>query len=409
MSLRDILLRLLEKKKDEEQEEKPQEEPEVAKNRRVFWAVTIALVALVGTSLYSSLLMPPNERRAVAHAEKYGSAGSQEFKVQPEVQSAPQSQPRVQRDNRPPTQEKERRSQTREKREKKETEEQRLAREARNGSHYARPLTIVQNGEVLSSSHRNGNPREDRGHSKQTLEIPPAQRQLASNNEEQIANGDVWKRDFFERNKDQTGVLQPPESPYMVMRGTVIPVELLTNIDTQTPGQVSARVTQDIKDTATGQHVMIPQDAVIVGRYETELGYQRKLPTAWDQMNFPNGETMALSAFPGADHTGAAGMEIDVNRHLLRRAGYIAMVTLTGAAARAGSYAGGGSRNFDDALQQQATREVYRESRQSYSRGGYSGATGTAEAGYQFLLQVTESLRFPGDYYEREDMYALSE
>ena len=50
--------------------------------------------------------------------------------------------------------------------------------------------------------------------------------------------------------------------------GTVIPVRLLTGINTDVEGQVMAQVLIDVYDTATGTKLLIPQGSKITGSYE---------------------------------------------------------------------------------------------------------------------------------------------
>ncbi|MFU7548220.1 TrbI/VirB10 family protein, partial [Pseudomonas paraeruginosa] len=66
-----------------------------------------------------------------------------------------------------------------------------------------------------------------------------------------------------------SGLLQIPESPYQVMAGTVIAAALVTGIKSDLPGDVIATVTEPVYDSATGQHMLIPQGARLLGRYNS--------------------------------------------------------------------------------------------------------------------------------------------
>lgn len=192
--------------------------------------------------------------------------------------------------------------------------------------------------------------------------------------------------------------------PCTILRGGVIPVILKDEINTQTPGQITALVTQDVRGW-NGNCVVIPQGTEVVGYHDTRLAdYQTQLPTEWDQINFPNGLTKKLARYPGADRNGAGGIELDkVDTHFWRRVGSAALLTLSGAAARtamSNAYSGN-SLEFNEALASQGGMEMNRQARQTWGRSGYWGPTGTTYAGKGFLLQVTQELEMPGDYYEQ--------
>jgi type IV secretion system protein VirB10 len=67
--------------------------------------------------------------------------------------------------------------------------------------------------------------------------------------------------------------LEDPVSPWQVMAGTVIPAVLLTGINSDLPGQVIGQVTEPVYDTVTGRHVLIPQGAKLIGRYDNVIAF----------------------------------------------------------------------------------------------------------------------------------------
>lgn len=111
--------------------------------------------------------------------------------------------------------------------------------------------------------------------------------------------------------------LLDPVSPYELKAGAVIPGALLTGVDTARPGPVVATVTQNVFDTITGRHLLVPQGARLIGRHEGESAHgDRRAFLVWDRMILPNGKSVILSEAPGVDAQGAVGVRGDVNRRL---------------------------------------------------------------------------------------------
>jgi type IV secretion system protein VirB10 len=111
----------------------------------------------------------------------------------------------------------------------------------------------------------------------------------------------------------------PPLSPFEITTGTIIPAVLLTEANSDLPGLLTARVRENVYDSATGEHLLIPQGTVITGAYDSVVTYgQERLLVAWQRLLFPDGTKLNLGSMPGVDALGAAGFEDQVNHHYLR-------------------------------------------------------------------------------------------
>lgn len=109
--------------------------------------------------------------------------------------------------------------------------------------------------------------------------------------------------------------LEDPASPYQIMAGTLIPASLVTGINSDLPGTIVAQVTQPVYDTVTGQHVLIPQGARLIGRYQSEVSFgQNRALVTWERIIFPDGSSLLISA-PGADAQGFAGLSDRTDHH----------------------------------------------------------------------------------------------
>jgi type IV secretory pathway VirB10-like protein len=122
--------------------------------------------------------------------------------------------------------------------------------------------------------------------------------------------GDRWKLDSR---------LEAPRSPFELRAGFVIPGTLISGINSDLPGQIMAQVAQNVYDTPTGKHLLIPQGSRLVGRYSSDVAYgQARVLVAWQRIVFPDGKAIDIGAMPGADGVGYAGFTDQVNNHYLR-------------------------------------------------------------------------------------------
>lgn len=125
--------------------------------------------------------------------------------------------------------------------------------------------------------------------------------------------------------------LQDPVSPYQVMAGTVIPASLVTGINSDLPGLVIAQVTENVHDTVTGRHLLIPQGARLIGRYDSVIAFgQSRALVVWSRLVLPDGSSIVIENLPATDTAGYAGLEDQVDYHSWRLLTGIALSTLLG-------------------------------------------------------------------------------
>jgi len=110
--------------------------------------------------------------------------------------------------------------------------------------------------------------------------------------------------------------LRTPVSPYQVMAGTIIPASLVTGLNSDLPGQVIAQITENVYDTPTGQHLLLPQGTRLLGRYDSDIddGQSRAL-VVWNRLIRPDGSSLVIENLPGVDLSGQAGLRDKVDHH----------------------------------------------------------------------------------------------
>jgi type IV secretion system protein VirB10 len=125
--------------------------------------------------------------------------------------------------------------------------------------------------------------------------------------------------------------LVAPASPWTLTAGTVIPASLITGLDSDLPGIVLAQVTENVRDSATGRTVLIPQGARLIGHYDSRVAYgQRRALLVWTRIVLPDGSSIRLDNMPATDRSGFAGLEDEVDSHSWSLLKGVALSTLLG-------------------------------------------------------------------------------
>jgi type IV secretion system protein VirB10 len=125
------------------------------------------------------------------------------------------------------------------------------------------------------------------------------------------------------------GGRKPPVSPYEIKTGTVIPGVMIGGVNSDLPGQIIAQVRENVWDTATGRHLLIPQGARLVGTYDNAITRgQTRVLVAWTRIIYPDGSSVDLGSMPGADQAGYAGFKDKVNNHYVRVFGDAMLLSL---------------------------------------------------------------------------------
>ncbi len=135
-----------------------------------------------------------------------------------------------------------------------------------------------------------------------------------------------------------SGRLQTPASPFQVMAGTIIPAAMVTELNSDLPGQAIATVTKSVYDTVTGKSLLIPQGSRLLGTYDAQVSYgQSRVLLVWTLLIMPDGSSIVLDRLPGADTKGFAGLEDETDNHWGKLLAGAALSTLLGVGAELGS------------------------------------------------------------------------
>lgn len=146
-------------------------------------------------------------------------------------------------------------------------------------------------------------------------------------------NGQQAKRDFLNNRQRESNyspaVRTAVVSPFEMKAGTVIPAVMLGGINSDLPGQILGQVSENVYDTKTGRHLLIPQGSRLVGTYDNGVTMgQNRVLVVWKRVIFPDASSLDLDFMPGADQGGYAGFRDRVNNHYGKIFGSALMLSL---------------------------------------------------------------------------------
>ncbi|MGS1016174.1 TrbI/VirB10 family protein [Allosphingosinicella humi] len=147
--------------------------------------------------------------------------------------------------------------------------------------------------------------------------------------------GQQRKADFV-ATKDTAETINPhalvaAPSPYMISAGTVIAASLITGLDSDLPGLVTAQVTENCYDSATGRILLVPQGSRLIGSYDSVVAFgQKRALVVWQRIILPDGSSIQIDNMPATDTAGYTGLSDKVDVHTWQLLKGVALSTLLG-------------------------------------------------------------------------------
>nr|WP_246587034.1 TrbI/VirB10 family protein [Stakelama flava] len=125
--------------------------------------------------------------------------------------------------------------------------------------------------------------------------------------------------------------LQPPASPNLLSAGSVISASLITGINSDLPGIVTAQVTRPAFDSLTGRTLLIPQGSRLIGSYDSVVAFgQQRALVIWQRLILPDGSSIAIDNWPASDTQGYAGLADRLDLHSWQLLKGVGLSTLLG-------------------------------------------------------------------------------
>ena len=288
-----------------------------------------------------------------------------------------------------------------------ERQRQRLARLQANDTAYDSPIAVSVDKLKTGEGGQAAAPSTDRGTTVpggSAADLYSAALKAGFGGQNIDPNAQGAKEDFFNADLRKAGYLPngvvPQQSRYELKRGSVIPATLITGINSDLPGRITAQVSQNVYDSATGHYLLIPQGTKLFGRYDSKVSFgQSRVLVVWTDIIFPNGSTLQIGGMAGTDAQGYGGFNDKVDRHYLRTFGSAALLAAIGAGidmavpesstlATQDTASDAARRNFAETFGRVAERTI--------SKNLDVQPTLRVRPGYKFNILVDQDIVFPG-------------
>ncbi|MHC2627339.1 type IV secretory pathway VirB10-like protein [Bradyrhizobium huanghuaihaiense] len=291
-----------------------------------------------------------------------------------------------------------------------EQQRQRMARVQANGAAYDSPLAVnlskLQTSSAPLSNAAPSNTTTTPSSARGASDLYAAALRAGFGTQYIDPNGQAPKEDFFNADLKKLGYLPnkvvAPTSAYELKRGSVIPATLITGINSDLPGRITAQVSQNVYDSATGHQLLIPQGAKLLGRYDSKISFgQSRVLVVWTDIIFPNGSTLQIAGMAGTDAEGYGGFNDQVDNHYFQVFGSAILIAAIGAGidmSMPASSLYGYQQTPTDAARNSFAESFGRVAEQTISKNMNVQPTLEIRPGYAFNVLVDQDMVFPGAY-----------
>ncbi len=183
---------------------------------------------------------------------------------------------------------------------------------------------------------------------------------------------------------------------YVLQAGSVIQATLLTGITSDSPnGDVVAQVRQNIYDSQTGEHLLIPQGSRLIGSYGKagNRGNQR-IGVIFKRIILPDGGSIDLPDQQAIDGTGMQGLADSYTQHssTLFRTAFMTALFAAGAQSATGNSSGYDNRSPGQEAVAGAVSKILDTADKLLDRDANIEPTITISPGFAFSVFINQDL-----------------
>lgn len=191
--------------------------------------------------------------------------------------------------------------------------------------------------------------------------------------------------------------MSKPRSPYEVKAGSVVPIALISGLNSDLPGEVIGQVRENVYDTVTGNHLLIPQGSRVLANYDSGIAYgQDRVLVCWNRLIRPDGTSINLECQTGTDLAGYSGFADEVNHHWGRLIGGVLLSSILAATAESsqGSVQGFNP-SFSQSVASNAGSEINQAGQAITRKNLNMQPTVTVRPGFSVNMLVSKDMIIP--------------
>lgn len=191
--------------------------------------------------------------------------------------------------------------------------------------------------------------------------------------------------------------LVQPVSPWTLQAGSIIAASLVTGLNSDLPGLVTAQVTENVYDSVTGRSLLIPQGSRLIGSYDSVVAYgQSRALVVWQRIILPDGSSIRIDNVPATDTQGYAGLTDKIDRHTWQLLKGVALATLLGVGTELSF--GNSESDLVRAIRESAQQSGARAGDQLVTRGLNIQPTLKVRPGWPLRVVVHKDIVLPGPW-----------
>lgn len=179
-----------------------------------------------------------------------------------------------------------------------------------------------------------------------------------------------------------------------IIAGTLISARLLTGINTEISGQVTAQILEDVYNFDKNK-ILIPQGSKIIGEYATEKAVHGRVPINFLKIILPDGGTLKVEKnMVAVDDEGYTGIFGKIHHHTGQKitAGAVGSAIAAMGAVAAGNANSGETYTAGQLAGQGAMANLMNVTSKMFDEAAKVADTITVEPGSEFQIYVKEDL-----------------
>lgn len=187
----------------------------------------------------------------------------------------------------------------------------------------------------------------------------------------------------------------------VLLTGTLVPVTLITGIDSSLNGSVIAQVRENVYDSITGSSILIPAGSRLIGEYDGSGMNAGRVSVKFTRIMFPDGNSVALNNSLGVDSMGFGGVKDLYSEHTGKAVGASFITSLlAGIAGSSSDGSGTDNRSSGQEAINHAISNMLNTGNEIVKKKLEVGATAIIRPGFEFNVMLNSDLALEPYYGE---------